>query len=140
MAKYSGKNLFVSFGGNEIKGTFRSFEVTNAQNEADATAGDDDYQNYVATNKAIEATMEVLLHTSAGGGSVLMQNIGIVGTEGTLLFGPEGSSTAMPKGGFNARLKTLDTTSPYDDMVAASLAWSITEGTVLFDLFSDQWP
>lgn len=140
MAKYAGKNLFVSFGGVSIEGTFRTFEVTKAQNEADATAADDEYQSFVATNKMIEATMEILAHTWADGGSALETALGDVGAEGTLLWGPEGSSTGMPKGGFYARLKQRDKSVPYDDVVSHSLTFSMVRGTVLFDDHVDLWP
>lgn len=140
MAKYAGKNLYVSFGGTSIEGTFRTFEVTKAQNEADATAADDEYQSFVATNKMIEATMEVLVHTFTDGGSAQLLAIGNVGAEGTLLWGPEGSATGMPKGGFYARLKQRDSSVPYDDVVTLSLSWSMVRGTVLFDDHEDLWP
>jgi hypothetical protein len=140
MAKYAGKNLYVSFAGTAIDGTFRTFEASKTQNQADATAGDDDYQNFVNTNRTISASMEVLVHTYTDGGSAQLAAIGDVGDQGTLLWGAEGSATGMPKGGFYATLITRTPSIPYDDVVTLSLEWSMARGTVEFDDHEDLWP
>lgn len=131
MPKITGKNLFVQWAGVNISDTVRNFEDSVEQESADATAGADDYRNFVATVKTISATAEVVMKDWSNGGSQL-RTIFTVGTEGTLLWGVEGSVTGKPKKGFVARVKSAPESLPFDDVVTIALEWELASTALLF--------
>lgn len=131
MPKISGKNLYVSFGGTNLSDTIRNFEDALEQESADATAGADDYRNFVATVKTISVTGEVVMKDWSGGGSALRTLLAI-GAEGTLLWGVEGTSTGKPKKGFYARVKSASEAIPFDDVVTLSIEWELASTALLF--------
>lgn len=139
MAKTTARALYLSWAGTAIDDNFRTFEVAEAQNRADATAGQDNYTSGVNTTKTLTASLTIL-QESGSAGSVLSAAVGTIGRSGTLLWGVEGSATGSPKGGFVGTLITKDRTNPYDDVVEWTLEWEMDQGTLLFDETSSKWP
>lgn len=138
MAKISGKDLFASFAGTSLGDTIRNFDVSEAQETADATAGADAYRNYVNTMKTIKASCEVVMKDYAGGGSAL-RSLLQPGAEGTLIWGVEGSATGKPKKGFLARISQADEGIPFDDVVTISLTFQMAGTALLFNGITDKF-
>lgn len=139
MAKLSGKNLYVSFGGVVLSGEQRSFDVTLSQETADATAGADDYRNFVNTVKSIEASMELVMKQHSTGGSAIKVALA-AGAEGTLLWGPEGTAAGLPKYGFVARISEASETIPFDDVWVKNITFQNAGTALLFDGVTNLWP
>lgn len=139
MAKLSGKALYVSFAGTVLSSEMRSFDVTLTQETADATAGADDYRNYVNTVKAIEASMEIVMKQHSTGGSAIKAVLA-AGAEGTLLWGPEGTAAGLPKYGFYARVSEASEAIPFDDVWTKSVTFQNAGTALLFDGVTDLWP
>ena len=138
MAKLSGKNLYVSFGGVVLSGEQRSFDVTLSQESADATAGADDYRNFVSTVKTIEASMEIVMKEHSVGGSAIKAALA-AGAEGTLLWGPEGTATGKPKYGFYARVSEASETIPFDDVWVKNITFEHAGTALLFGGVTHLW-
>lgn len=138
MAKQSGKDTYVEFGGVDLSVTLRDFTITRTQNEADSTAGADEWENSVPTTKSIKATATaVVLKKSDGGAAV--RSILAEGTEDNLLWGFEGNAAGKSKGGFLARVSKLDIKANYKEVVMYDLEFSMAGETLLFDDATATW-
>lgn len=122
MPKMSGKDLHVSFAGTSLGDSLRNFTVTEAQETADATAGADSYRNFVYTVKTVEASCEIVMKTYATGGSALRTLLD-VGSEGTLIWSPEGTASGKPKRSFYAIVSQSDENLPFDDVAILSITF-----------------
>lgn len=129
MAKLTGKQLYLEYGGVNISGTQRTFSYTHEQEQADLTAGQDEYRNFGNTVKMIEAEAEVLVREHADGGSALFAGLAL-GGQGTLIWGPEGTATGKPKFGFLANLVDTSAELPFDDAYVLTLKFAMA-GTAL---------
>lgn len=136
--RITGKELVVQFHtGGEIyvlSGDQTSLEITLDTNEADMTAGADEYVYMKPTTKLTGATL-TCKHTGTAGtaswGEVL------VGAEGTLIYGPEGTAVGKPKGGFPCYVKSKSKSIPYNDAVVRTATFSPQGGvfgTSVFDI------
>lgn len=139
MAKLSGKALYVSFAGTVLSTEQRSFDVNLAQETADATAGADEYRNFVNTVKTIEASLEIVMKEHSTGGSAIKAALA-AGAEGTLLWGPEGTAAGKPKYGFYARISEASETIPFDDVWTKSITFQNAGTALLFDGVTHLWP
>ena len=124
MTTISGKNLHVSFAGTSLGDSLRNFSVTEAQEQADATAGADDYRNFVDTVKSIEASCEIVMKTYATGGSALRALLD-VGSQGSLIWSPEGTASGKPKRYFTATVTQSDESLPFDDVAILAITWTM---------------
>ena len=138
MAKLTGKNLFVSFGGTNISGTQRTFSVTWQQEQADVSAGADDYRNFANTMRTIEASCEILVQDYPNGGSATFATLAI-GTQGTLLWGPEGTAAGKPKYGFFSTVTELSPDIPFDNAYVLKAKFT-NAGTALLYSGTAVWP
>ena len=132
MTKYSGKNLYVSFAGVNLSGTQRTCDTTHTQETADATAGADDYRNFVNTVKMIEANLEVVGQTHSTGGSAILAALAL-GAEGTLIISPEGTATGKPRLGFYARVADMSASYPFDDVVVYKPKFQMAGTALIYD-------
>lgn len=131
MAKLTGKNLYVEFAGTDLSATLRNFSVSDTQEQADVTAGADDYRNYANTVKTTEATFELLVQDWANGGSALAAAV-YSGAQGTLIWGPEGTAAGKPKRGFYATITQYDEALPFDDAYTASVTMTMAGTAMAF--------
>lgn len=120
--RFTGKNLYVKFGSQVLSAHGRAFEVTHEQEQADGTAGADDYRVFLNTVKNIGATMDIVMSSGATGSAVIASVQ--PGTEGTLEFAPEGTASGKPKWGFAARVANSSMSLPYDDAAMISVEWT----------------
>lgn len=138
MAKLTGKNLYLQFGSTNLSGEQRTFDVTEQQETADTTAGADDYRNFANTVKMIEATAEIIMKNHAGGGSAVLAALAL-GTEGTLVWGAEGTATGKPKKGFLARLVDASQAIPFDNVYLLKLKFQMAGTALAFDGVTSLW-
>jgi hypothetical protein len=138
MAKLTGKNLFVSFGGTTLSSSQRSFDTTFEQEQADVTAGADDFRNFSNTVKMVEAETEIVVQEHASGGSALFAAL-TLGGQGTLLWGPEGTATGKPKFGFYATLTERSQQLAYDDAYILTCKFTMAGTAMLFQGVTDLW-
>lgn len=139
MTKISGKNLFMSFAGTNLSSTQRSLDVDEQQESADSSAGADDYRNFVATIKTLGAKVEILIPSHSTGGSAILAAL-VNGTEGTFLWGAEGSGSGKPKDGFFARVKNFSKKIKFDDVYMGNLELEMAGTARLFNGITDLWP
>lgn len=97
MTDYNGMDLYAEINEVPINADYRSFEVTRRINDADASAGGDEYESFLFTRKRIEGSFEVVEQIGAGtAGSPVREQLR-EGVDGTLTFGPEGTLSGRPK-------------------------------------------
>ena len=135
--RYTGKDLYVEFGGTNITTDQRAFSVSREQETADITAGADGARSVKATVKAYSATLEMLADSSAAGTAML----GAVteGTEGTLVWGALGTTSGLPKSALPAIVTSLSVSMNFDDAVVYSIEFQ-GQGTLTIDeLSSGTW-
>lgn len=137
MPKISGKNLYVAFGSTVLSSTQRSFDVTEVLEQADSTAGADDYRNFVNTVKSIEATMEIVMSDGTAG-SALRTAI-YPGAQGTLVWGVEGSATGRPRKGFYATVVDASESIPFDDVVVMKAKFTMAGTALAYNGVTDKF-
>ena len=135
--RLTGKLLAVEFiksGGAtyNLGGHQTALNVTYDTDEADMTAGSDNYAFMKPTVKRNSASL-----TSAVRGTFDAATWGAlqVGDEGQLLFYPEGKTAGKPKGGFPAYVKSKSPAYPYNDKIVREAAFSPQGGTYGTDVF-----
>lgn len=115
-AQYVG---FIHSGGTvNLSGDSRTFNVSRMQETADATAGADGARSSKATLKAYGATLEALYIGTAGSATFGSADIG---KEGTLLWGPRGTTAGLPKGSWPMIVTNVSISSPFDDIQQLSI-------------------
>jgi len=137
MPKISGKNLYVAFGSTVLSSTQRSFDVTEVLEQADSTAGADEYRNFVNTVKSIEATMEIVMSDGTAG-SALRAAI-YNGAQGTLVWGAEGNATGRPRKGFYATVVDASESYPYDDVVVMKTKFTMAGTALAYNGVTDKF-
>lgn len=130
--KVSGKGGYLEFDGAGMMTAGREFMVNIEQNTANATAGADEYENTVKTNKKISATLKMVMITAATGGSTLATKLK-PGATANLLWGFEGNTAGKAKGGFLAHVKKYSRTSPYDGVTTIDVEFEMAGEVLLFD-------
>jgi len=135
--RYTGKDLYVEFGGTSLTSDQRSFSVTREQETADTTAGADGARSYKATVKNFTAELEILADSSAGGTGML----GAVqeGTEGTLIWGPRGTTSGYPKNSIAAIVTSVDVSLNFDDAVVYSISFQGQGDMTIDELDGGTW-
>lgn len=135
--RLTGEDLVVIFqtGGNEyvLSGDQNSLEVTYDSNEVDMTAGNDEAVYMKPTTRRLGATL-TCKYTGTDGSATW----GAIAdrAEGTLIFGPQGTATGKPKGGFPCYLKSKSFPIPYNESVMRTATFSPQGGeygTSIFD-------
>lgn len=117
--EYVGNTLYVTFGGTEISSRFRSFDENVEVGMIDASAGADTGRSYISNLEDGGASME-FLHEA--GGTAIWAALA-PGTEGTLIWGPEGTTSTKPKHTVNAIVQSRRRNIIFDDVVKISVEW-----------------
>jgi|GEM_PF-2159791 len=135
--RLTGHQLVVIFqtGGQNyvISGDQTSLEITMDTNEADMTAGADEY---VYMKPTVCMTGATLTCKYIGTNGTATWGAIPVGTEGTLIYGPEGTAAGKPKGGFPCYIKSKPFSIPYNDAIVRTATFSPqggVYGTSVFD-------
>lgn len=130
MAKYSGKDMYISFGGVSVAGYGRSLEVNQSAADIDVTTYGSQDQEFIAGVVGRSATLSVLDDDA----SPTVRNKFGPGSTGTLIWAPQGTASGKPKRTVGTAVVTEANESyPYDDAVVIEvtmrLSGSVTEGT-----------
>ncbi len=112
MTAYTGRNLYVVFGGTVFSADYRNFEPEEEMETDDASAGADTARTFLTTLKNGKATYTGR-SISGTGGTAKWISIP-VGAEGTLEWGPEGTATGKIKGSVNAIMNKRTDPNEYD--------------------------
>ena len=132
MARLTGKNLYVEFDGTALNTDYRTLDVSYGQDTAQTTAGADEFRNYANTVKTIEATFEAVVDEFSGRGSAFKALL-IPGSEGTLIWGEEGTAAGKPKDGYLARITTADKSYGYESEITYSVTFQMAGTELAFD-------
>jgi len=135
--RYTGKDLYVEFGGVDLTTGQRAFSVSREQETADTTAGADDARSFKATVKAYTATLEVLADSSTAGTALLAAIK--EGTEGTLIWGALGTTAGLPKSSFPAIVNSVAVTLNFDDASVYSVEFQGQGAMVEDELLGSVW-
>jgi hypothetical protein len=124
MTHYTGANLYVSFKGTVISGDQTSFDFHDEMGMVDTSAGADAARTYL--NTLLDGTAKHESHYEGGTAATETYNLCTPGAEGTLIVGPIGTTTNLPKITINsARVKSRDLTMPYDDNIDVSIDFQL---------------
>jgi hypothetical protein len=127
---------FIHSGGTvNLSGDSRTFDVTREQEIADASAGSDGARSSKATLKNYSASLEALYIGTAGSASFGSVDIG---TEGTLLWGPQGTAAGKPKGSWPMIVTQMSISSPFDDIVMLNIEW-VGQGAEVSNPIRQTW-
>src|SRR5512139_2745862 len=118
MTAFSGSAMYLAWvytGGTIALNTdFRQFDWTPTLSLIDSTAGSDSFREYITgIGEGGDISLSMVLQT----GSTALISALARGTNGTLLYGPEGTATNKPKSTIPAISKGPSYSQPYDDIV-----------------------
>lgn len=132
MTAYTGRNLYVAFGGTALTADYRSFEPEEEMGVEDGSAGADVARTYLSTLKDGNASYTAR-SISGTAGTAKWVNIP-VGAEGALEWGPEGTATGKIKGSVNAILTNRSAPNEYDQVAEWSYEWQYS-GAVTYSTY-----
>lgn len=123
MAKYTGEDLVITFKGTDVSGAGRALEVTEEATEVDVTTyGSLDMEYLVTKKKERTASFTVL----DDAGATTTEEMFEVGTQGTLTYSPEGTSTGKRKRTVQALVLRSRKSFPHDDVVQFAVDFRLT--------------
>jgi len=138
MTKISGNQLYAAFGATLLNGSQRSFDVKETMEQADSTAGADAYRNFVNTVKTIEVDVEIIVQDGTAG-SALRAAL-VPGSQGTLIWGVEGTAAGKMKKGFFATITDSSESDPFDDVLLIKAKFTMAGTALAFNGYSSVWP
>jgi len=93
MAEYLGTNAYLIFGSTVLSGRYTSIDLGRGVALVDKSAGSDTHDSFLAALK--NGTYAISFHKNAGDTATYAATV--PGTEGTLIYAPEGTATGKPK-------------------------------------------
>src|SRR5512139_808734 len=118
MTAFSGSAMYLAWiysGGTTVLNTdFRTFDWTPTLSLIDSTAGADTFREYIGgIGEGGDISVSLVLQT----GSTALISALARATNGTLLYGPEGTASGKPKSTIPAISRGPSYSQPYDDVV-----------------------
>lgn len=126
---YTGKNMFISFGGQIVSGEWLSFEFNRALAVIDVTAAGE--SDFVGVSGVQSGHWKLTIFDKAQSGTMVAQALAL-GESAELIFGPQGNATGQPKFGFNALVTQVHQRFAYDDTVILEFG-GIKSGAMTYD-------
>lgn len=131
-----GSAAYISFNGVAVQADYRAFNVEETIDTVDKTAGSETDKSYIPTLK--DGTAELVYAYAGSAGTAISTNFQ-VGTQGTLLYGAEGTATGKPKGGWaNAIVVGHSKPMAYNDLIVRTVKFQ-KSGTATFHDEVDLW-
>ena len=133
--RFTGKNMYITLNGVVISADFQSVKVSRDAGKAEKTAGADTHASYIPTYLDTTVEVEVLKKSGAAGTSewgLLVGQLG-AGTDGTLVWIPEGNNLGKSTSTAIGFIESLETEFPFDDMVKLTVGFqcnAVTNGVV----------
>ena len=118
MTTFTGKSLYLSFGGTVLQADYRSFEPNFSMGLEDASAGSDAGVTRLTTLKDGSASLTM---RSVAGGTALLAIL-TEGAAGTLTWAPEGTASGKPSNSVVAVVESLSESLGYNSVTE----WSVT--------------
>lgn len=113
--RISGKDVFVSFAGQNLSGDFTSVGVDEAGDLVDLTAGAEGFHYYIYVRK--DGTSDVESFYNSGTVQTEFDAVA-VGSAGTFIVGPKGTTATYPKLTWDrVVIRNRRMTLPFDDSV-----------------------
>ena len=123
MAGQAGSALYLEWvhaaGTTVLNADFKDWNYSPSIDYVEDTAGADTHKHYQPGLKSGQASLN-FIHQA--GGSVILNALK-EGTEGTLIWGPEGTAAGKPKKSMAAICGGAVTTQPYADVVSVAVTW-----------------
>lgn len=129
MAEYSGTALALTFGGTTLNADYRTCDWNEEVNTVSTTAGNDTDETHLTLTYKGNATVKLLAQT----GGTIAHSIQR-GDTGSLVLGPEGSTTGDPRKTVNAIATKLSVAHPFDNVVEETIEF-LFSGAVTEDTF-----
>lgn len=124
-----GKNYYIEWDGVQITSPYRSFTPGVMEETAEGTAAGDDLRTYVKTLDKAEPKGKFIIDSADT--SILA--VLVKGHTGTLIWGPRGNASGMPKAGIVARITKAEAVGEYDKELELEVEWVSTSGAWSFD-------
>lgn len=123
MPEYAGSMMYLAWssgGTTTLQAASRNFSWAPTMNFIDATAGSDTFEQLLPSyGTGAEFSAELLAQT---GGTALAAKLAR-GTKGTVIYGPEGSTTGKLKYSIPAYSTGPQWESPFDDVTVLRANW-----------------
>lgn len=127
MASYIGKATVITFAAVALNTLYRNADVEESVDLVDKSAFADTHKSYIAALKDTKFTCEYLVDGTTVWAACAP------GTEGTLVYSPEGTTSGKPKYTAVAIVASRKRANPYNEMVTATLEFNLqaawAEGT-----------
>ena len=120
--RIAGKDLYVSFNGSDISADFTSVSVSDEDDQVDVTAGAETYHYFISLGRR---TGTIDYEAFYNGGTAQTGFAALVpGTAGTMIIGPRGTASTMPKWTWSRVLvQNRNTDHPFDDAVKVTCSF-----------------
>jgi hypothetical protein len=130
MTVLTGKDFYLEFDGQSFAADILSFDDGLSLEQVEATTVGDSVRRYLSTRYNVEPKVKILLATDATGQAIRAKCK--VGTEGLLIWGPEGSATGKPKWGIECRVVSAPIIREYDAEVEIEVRWKPVSGSFTY--------
>ena len=120
--KYSGKDMYASFGGTSVAGFGRNLEINQQANDIDVSTYGTVDQEFIAGPVGRSATLQILDDAD----SSAVRTKFTPGSTGTLIWAPVGTTSGKPKFTVGTAVVTEANISyPYDDAVVIEVTMQV---------------
>ena len=138
MAHFAGDAAYIEFAGIELNTDYRNFDGDRSIDKSETTAGADTDKSYLPTIRDGTFKMTFVQDNSASGTAV----VGTLyeGSEGTLIWGPEGTATGKPKYSCVAFVESLSTPLKYNEATMRDVTFQKNGSWLLnFEISGSVW-
>lgn len=125
MGKFTGKDLYVEFAGQEITADFTEFSEDEEVATVDASAGADVARTYLTTLEDGTATLALKAKTDGTATTDPWQLLD-KGATGTLIWAPEGTATGKSKHSVNSIVTNRNRAYPYADLAMMNFSFQFS--------------
>lgn len=115
MTKVHGKNVYISLDSVVVTGFSNSVDWTRSADSHDVTCFGATYHTYFGGLGDGKITLGGIYESGVGGVRDVVQDV--VGTNVTLIYGPEGNATGKPKTTVTVLVTSYQETAPVADMI-----------------------
>jgi len=135
MSHFSGSALYLTYRGVVVNGDQRNFSFGETVEDADTSAGADYGRSFITTLSTVEGNLE-LLDNSVEGSAIYQE---LFNNTGTMIWGPLGTATGMPKFSCVVNITKRDQEYAYDKEVVRKYSFKRTGDWLLHFDQGDVW-
>lgn len=119
--RYVPDNAYIEWRGVVLSTDFTKLAPEDSIDTVDTTAGSQRDRQHVPTIRDAEITLDMFQKTGAGGSAT--RRMLYVGSQGTLIWGAEGSQVGKPKYACLATITSISAPIPFDDSVVVAITF-----------------